>query len=254
MNTTNRQQIFLDTETTGLNKLGVPYKGHRIIEIGAVEMINRHLTGNNFHVYLKPDRQVDPEAYAIHGISNDFLVDKPTFANTAKEFLNFIRGANLVIHNATFDISFIDYEFSMLNESIPKVETFCTITDSLVMARRLFPGKRNNLDALCDRYHINNTKRKLHGALLDAEILADVYLAMTSGQTSISFLLESNQQLQSQDVIEENIKPVIHPTSSLKIIHANTNELAEHKIQLDIIAKKGKCLWHNLSFGKDVIK
>jgi len=253
MNNVNTQQIFLDTETTGLNKLGAPYKGHRIIEIGAVEMINRRLTGNNFHVYLKPDRKVDPEAYAIHGISDDFLVDKPTFSNISKKFLNFIQGANLVIHNATFDISFIDHEFSMLNQSIPKIETFCAITDSLAIARRLFPGKRNNLDALCDRYHIDNTKRKLHGALLDAEILADVYLAMTGGQASISFLPESNQQLQSQDTIED-IKLVVRPTSSLKIIYASTDELAEHEIQLNTIAKKGKCLWRNLLFDKDNIK
>ncbi|AWK13266.1 DNA polymerase III subunit epsilon [Candidatus Fukatsuia symbiotica] len=253
MSTAITRQIVLDTETTGLNKLGVHYKGHRIIEIGAVEMINRRLTGNNFHVYLKPNRQVDPEAYAIHGISDEFLADKPTFADTAKEFLDFIRGADLVIHNATFDIGFMDYEFSMLKQSIPKVETFCTITDSLVMARRLFPGKRNNLDALCDRYHIDNTKRTLHGALLDAEILADVYLAMTGGQTSLSFSLESDQQPQSQNTTED-IKPVIRPTSALKIIHASADELAEHETQLDAVAKKGKCLWRDPSFDKDAVK
>ncbi|EGY27983.1 exonuclease [Candidatus Regiella insecticola 5.15] len=154
MNTATRRQIVLDTETTGLNKVGAHYQGHRVIEIGAVEMVNRRLTGNHFHVYLKPDRLVDPEAYAIHGISDEFLADKPTFADTAKTFLDFIRGADLIIHNAAFDIGFLDYEFRLLEQNSAKIETFCTITDSLLLARQLFPGKRNNLNALCDRYHI----------------------------------------------------------------------------------------------------
>lgn len=151
-------------------------------------MINRRLTGRHFHVYIKPDRLVDPEAYNIHGISDEFLADKPMYADIADDFLDFIRGAELVIHNAMFDIGFMDYEFRLLNRDLPKTETFCKITDSLLMARKIFPGKRNSLDALCDRYLIDNSKRTLHGALLDAEILAEVYLAMTGGQTSLTFL------------------------------------------------------------------
>lgn len=240
MNTATRRQIVLDTETTGLNKVGAHYQGHRVIEIGAVEMVNRRLTGNHFHVYLKPDRLVDPEAYAIHGISDEFLADKPTFADTAKTFLDFIRGADLIIHNASFDIGFLDYEFRLLEQNSAKIETFCTITDSLLLARQLFPGKRNNLNALCDRYHIDNSKRTLHGALLDAEILAEVYLAMTGGQTSLSFLMETDQQQQNN---KEEIKPIVRPTSALKIIYANADELATHQALLEGMVKKGKCLW-----------
>lgn len=197
MSTVKNRQIVLDTETTGMNMVGVHYEGHRIIEIGAVEVINRRLTGNNFHVYLKPDRLVDPEAFGVHGISDEFLLDKPEFSQVADEFLDYIRGAELVIHNASFDIGFMDYEFEKLNRGLAKTETFCEITDSLLMARKMFPGKRNSLDALCSRYDIDNTKRTLHGALLDAEILSDVFLAMTGGQTSLTFSSDNDQSEQS---------------------------------------------------------
>ncbi|MBS0970687.1 DNA polymerase III subunit epsilon [Chimaeribacter arupi] len=241
MSTAITRQIVMDTETTGMNKLGVHYEGHRIIEIGAVEVINRRLTGRNFHVYVKPDRLVDPEAYGVHGISDEFLADKPTFADVAEEFLEFIRGGELVIHNASFDIGFMDYEFGMLNRGIPKTDTFCTITDSLLMARKLFPGKRNNLDALCDRYQIDNTKRTLHGALLDSEILAEVYLAMTGGQTSLSFSLESDRQQQNQ---EQGIQRIARPSSGLKVVYASDDEVATHESRLDLVMKKGgSCLW-----------
>ncbi|PLR50588.1 DNA polymerase III subunit epsilon [Chimaeribacter arupi] len=241
MSTAITRQIVMDTETTGMNKLGVHYEGHRIIEIGAVEVINRRLTGRNFHVYVKPDRLVDPEAYGVHGISDEFLADKPTFADVADEFLDFIRGGELVIHNASFDIGFMDYEFGMLNRGIPKTDTFCTITDSLLMARKLFPGKRNNLDALCDRYQIDNTKRTLHGALLDSEILAEVYLAMTGGQTSLSFSLESDRQQQNQ---EQGIQRIARPSSGLKVVYASDDEVATHESRLDLVMKKGgSCLW-----------
>jgi len=241
MSTAITRQIVMDTETTGMNKLGVHYEGHRIIEIGAVEVINRRLTGRNFHVYVKPDRLVDPEAYGVHGISDEFLADKPTFADVADEFLEFIRGGELVIHNASFDIGFMDYEFGMLNRGIPKTDTFCTITDSLLMARKLFPGKRNNLDALCDRYQIDNTKRTLHGALLDSEILAEVYLAMTGGQTSLSFSLESDRQQQNQ---EQGIQRIARPSSGLKVVYASDDEVATHESRLDLVMKKGgSCLW-----------
>lgn len=244
MSTVITRQIVLDTETTGMNKLGVHYEGHRIIEIGAVEVINRRLTGRNFHVYLRPDRQIDPEAYMVHGISDEFLVGKPTYAEVADDFLEFIRGAELVIHNAAFDIGFMDYEFRMLNRDLPKTETFCQITDSLQMARRLFPGKRNNLDALCDRYQIDNSKRTLHGALLDAEILAEVYLAMTGGQTSLAFSMETESQQQAAET--ESIQRIARPASALAVVYASDEELVAHEHRLDLIVKKGgSCLWRN---------
>lgn len=242
MSTAIKRQIVLDTETTGMNKLGVHYEGHNIIEIGAVEVINRRLTGRNFHIYIKPDRLVDPEAFGIHGISDEFLMDKPVFADIADEFIEFIRGAELVIHNASFDIGFMDYEFRKLNRGIPPTAEFCQITDSLALARTLFPGKRNNLDALCDRYMIDNSKRQLHGALLDAEILSDVYLAMTGGQTSLAFSLEMESS--NENSIQE-IQRVERPVSGLKVIYANATELIEHESRLDLVDKKsGKfCLW-----------
>ncbi|MBP2838259.1 DNA polymerase III subunit epsilon [Dickeya parazeae] len=244
MSTAITRQIVLDTETTGMNKLGVHYEGHKIIEIGAVEVVNRRLTGRHFHVYLRPDRLVDPEAYNIHGISDEFLADKPTYAEVADDFLDFIRGAELVIHNASFDIGFMDYEFRLLGRDIPKTETFCTITDSLLMARRLFPGKRNNLDALCDRYQIDNSKRTLHGALLDAEILAEVYLAMTGGQTSLAFSMEGESQ--QQTVQAETIQRISRPASALTVLYASDDELVAHEQRLDLIMKKGgSCLWRN---------
>ena len=234
------RQIVLDTETTGMNMVGVHYEGHRIIEIGAVEIVNRRLTGNNFHMYLKPDRLVDPEAFGVHGIADEFLIDKPTFSDIADEFLEYIRGAELVIHNATFDIGFMDYEFSKLNRGIGKTETFCQITDSLQMARKLFPGKRNSLDALCSRYEIDNSKRTLHGALLDAEILAEVFLTMTGGQTSLAFSMEGEQQ---QDASGEYIQRVTR-TSGLRVVAASDEEIMAHEQRLDLVMKKGgSCLW-----------
>jgi len=241
-NTSNRI-VVLDTETTGMNKLGVHYEGHRIIEIGAVEVINRRLTGRNFHVYLKPDRLVDPEAFGVHGISDEFLADKPVFADIADDFIEYIRGAELVIHNATFDIGFMDYEFGMLDRNVPKTETFCKITDSLAMARKLFPGKRNNLDALSDRYLIDNSKRTLHGALLDSEILSEVYLMMTGGQTSIKFTHEGEQNTGADGL---GIQRVARPVSGLKVITASEQELAWHEERLDLVVKKGgSCLWRS---------
>ncbi|WNP33822.1 DNA polymerase III subunit epsilon [Enterobacter kobei] len=241
MSTAITRQIVLDTETTGMNQLGVHYEGHKIIEIGAVEVINRRLTGNNFHVYLKPDRLVDPEAFGVHGIADEFLLDKPTFADVADEFLDYIRGAELVIHNASFDIGFMDYEFSKLNRGIPKTETFCKITDSLALARKMFPGKRNSLDALCSRYEIDNSKRTLHGALLDSQILADVFLLMTGGQTSMAFSMEGDTQ-QQQD--ETGIQRVIRQASNLRVVFASEDEVNEHEKRLDLVQKKGgSCLW-----------
>ncbi|MBD2797496.1 DNA polymerase III subunit epsilon [Xenorhabdus sp. 18] len=243
MSTAITRQIVLDTETTGMNKLGVHYEGHNIIEIGAVEVINRRLTGRHFHLYIKPERLVDPEAFEVHGISDEFLQDKPKFADIADEFIEFIRGAELIIHNATFDIGFMDYEFSKLNRGIPPTAEFCTITDSLTLARQLFPGKRNNLDALCDRYQIDNSKRTLHGALLDAEILSDVYLAMTGGQTSLAFSMEGETSGTTQ-VTE--IQPITRPQAGLRVVYASDDELNQHESRLDLVEKKGgSCLWRS---------
>ncbi|AVQ87231.1 DNA polymerase III subunit epsilon [Plesiomonas shigelloides] len=241
MSTDSNRIVVLDTETTGMNKLGVHYEGHKIIEIGAVEIVNRRLTGRHFHVYIKPDRLVDPEAIAVHGITDEFLQDKPEFAAVADEFINFIRGAELVIHNAPFDIGFMDYEFELLNRGLAKTETFCRITDTLAMARKIFPGKRNNLDALCDRYGIDNSHRTLHGALLDAEILADVYLLMTGGQTSLAFSGDSDAQGADS---QHDVQRAVAPQLSLKVVRASADELEAHESRLDLVQKKGgSCLW-----------
>ena len=241
MSTAITRQIVLDTETTGMNQIGAHYEGHKIIEIGAVEVINRRLTGNNFHVYLKPDRLVDPDAFGVHGIADEFLLDKPLFSDVADEFIDYIRGAELVIHNASFDIGFMDYEFSKLNRGIPKTDTFCKVTDSLAMARKMFPGKRNSLDALCSRYEIDNSKRTLHGALLDAQILADVFLMMTGGQTAMAFSVEGeNQQAQG----EATIQRVVRRANSLRVVLASDEEVMAHESRLDLVQKKGgSCLW-----------
>ena len=176
------RQIVLDTETTGLE----PRLGHRIIEIGCVEVVDRKVTGKRYHQYINPEREIDEGAEEVHGISTAFLADKPLFADIVDDFLNFIRGAELVIHNAPFDVGFIDHELNQLNQQNNHVEKISTVLDTLVLARKMHPGQKNNLDALCKRYDIDNSQRDLHGALLDAEILAETYLAMTGGQTMLS--------------------------------------------------------------------
>ncbi len=237
MNTSKHtRQVVLDTETTGMNKDGIVYVGHRIIEIGCVEVINRRLTGRHYHVYIKPDREVDPEAITVHGITDEFLQDKPVFSEVADEFIEFIRGAELVIHNAPFDVGFMDQEFRFLNKKTQPTEDFTTVTDTLEMAKKMFPGKRNNLDVLCDRYGINNKHRVLHGALLDAEILADVYLLMTGGQKNLN--LSSNES----GVVETG-RQTRQVQSPLAIIRASEAEQTAHQEQLDIIEKSGSCLW-----------
>lgn len=241
MSTAITRQIVLDTETTGMNQIGAHYEGHCIIEIGAVEVINRRLTGNNFHVYIKPDRLVDPDAFNVHGIADEFLRDKPVFGEVVDDFIEYIQGAELIIHNASFDIGFMDYEFSKLNRGLPKTETFCKITDSLALARRLFPGKRNSLDALCSRYEIDNSKRTLHGALLDSQILADVWLTMTGGQTSMTFAMEGESQ-NVQDTL--GVQRLVRQASRLKVIAATDEECVAHESRLDLVQKKGgSCLW-----------
>ncbi|ABF13891.1 DNA polymerase III subunit epsilon [Candidatus Palibaumannia cicadellinicola] len=237
-----KRQIVLDIETTGINKLGVHYYGHRIIEIGAVEIINRRITGKNFHVYLNPERFIDQEAFKIHGISNNFLKDKPTFAQVADKLITFISQSELVIHHAPFDIGFIDYEFKLLNRSMIS-KTFVQVTDTLLLARKIFPGKRNSLDALCNRYHIKNIHRTKHGALLDAKILAEIYLIMTGGQTSINFNLTQESNIEQKYKGKNIYFPLSHE-DKLKVIYANNKELSEHRNILDRIEKQNsKCLW-----------
>ncbi|QDF66967.1 DNA polymerase III subunit epsilon [Shewanella sp. SNU WT4] len=232
------RQIILDTETTGMNQGSGPiYKGHRVIEIGGVEMINRKLTGRHYHQYINPQQLIDIEAIGVHGITDAFVADKPKFAEIAADFLAFVDGAEIVAHNASFDISFLDHELSMLHPQGPKIASMCGVLDSLVIAKFLHPGQKNNLDALCKRYHIDNSRRDLHGALLDAEILADVYLAMTGGQTKLELSTEEPGQ-ERGDVMR-----LSKTRNALKVICAAADELAIHESRLDLVAKSGKCLW-----------
>lgn len=237
----NQRLVILDTETTGMNKDGLHYEGHRVIEIGAVEVINRRLTGRHYHVYIKPDREVDPEAIGVHGITDEFLADKPAFEDIYQELIAFIDGAEFIAHNAPFDVGFLDYEFSKLNVNVGKIQDYCKITDTLAMAKRIFPGKRNNLDVLCERYGIDNSHRTLHGALLDAEILADVYLLMTGGQTSLNF--NAGAVMGEDGVIE--VQKLTTVRKPLKIIRASADELKAHESRLDLVDKKkgDTCLW-----------
>ncbi|MDP2560636.1 DNA polymerase III subunit epsilon [Psychrobium sp. 1_MG-2023] len=236
---TYSRQVVLDTETTGMNQAGGPiYQGHKIIEIGCVEVINRRLTGRHYHVYVNPGRAVDEEAFQVHGISDEFLRDKPTFAQVASEFVEFIQGAELVIHNAPFDVSFMDYEFDMLGQGIPKTSEMSGILDTLVMAKQMHPGQRNSLDALCKRYGIDNSSRELHGALLDAEILADVYLAMTGGQTSLNLANEAENDGDGAAI------QAVNPALALKVLAATESELNAHTERLELVKSKGgQCLW-----------
>jgi len=230
------RQIVLDTETTGID----PQRGHRIIEIGCVEMINRKLTGNNFHVYINPERIVEQEAIDVHGIDNDFLQDKPVFAQIAEEFIQYIRGAELVIHNAPFDVGFMDWEFGLLNPTPGRTEDFATVFDTLAYARQKFPGQRNSLDALCKRFDIDNSHRTLHGALLDSEILADVYLMMTGGQRKLGLYKEGEESSGG----DSGIKRLANDRQALKVIAASQEELEAHQQYLqEIEEKEGKCIW-----------
>jgi DNA polymerase-3 subunit epsilon len=236
----NMRQIVLDTETTGLE----PEQGHRIIEIGCVEMIDRRLTGNNFHQYLQPDREVDPGAVEVHGISNEFLADKPRFKDIAEDLLGYLRGAELIIHNAPFDVAFLNRELELLPLPEPvRIDDLCVVTDTLVMARRAHPGQRNSLDALCKRYAVDNSHRDLHGALLDSEILADLYLAMTGGQ--VSLLLDGSDTDGRQARSVGGIRRVVGERARLPVPRAGAEEMAVHARRLQAIDErsKGQCLW-----------
>ena len=233
------RQIVLDTETTGLETA----QGHRVIEIGAVEIVHRRKTGRTFHQYLQPDREVDPGAMEVHGISNEFLRDKPRFRDVAEDFLAFVRDAELIIHNAPFDIGFLDHELALLERDLPRLERICGVVDTLVMARSLHPGQRNSLDALCRRYDIDNTQRELHGALLDAEILCDVYLAMTGGQAALS--LDADDADPGSGVMRRAPRPVSGDRPPLRVVKATTEEREAHEAWLRRLDESvgGRCIW-----------
>ncbi|MDP3088919.1 MAG: DNA polymerase III subunit epsilon [Methylotenera sp.] len=227
------RQIFLDTETTGLYHA----QGHRVIEIAAVEVVNRRLTKHHFHYYLNPDREIDQGAQEIHGISLEFLQDKPRFPEIAKELIDFIADAELIMHNAPFDVGFLNCEFGLI-EHKPVEKIAAKITDTLKMAKEMRPGQRNNLDALCKHFGIDNSRRTLHGALLDAELLADVYMAMTRGQESL--MMELNQPYKKySDATQQNIEPLL-----IKL--ASKSESNAHDDYLASLAKSGNCLWNAL--------
>ncbi len=230
------RQIVLDTETTGLNaKLG-----DRVIEIGCLELLNRRPTGNHFHHYLNPERASEEGAVKVHGISDEFLLDKPRFREIAAEFVEYIRDAELIIHNAPFDVEFLEQELALAK--LPPLSQHCAgVMDTLKMAKELHPGKKNSLDALCERYGVNNTHRTLHGALLDAELLAEVYLAMTRGQESLVMALEDEPAAKTAGGVAAE-RP------QLMVLAASAEELAEHAGVLDDIQKqsKGKCVWLKL--------
>ena len=235
------RQIILDTETTGLE----PKEGHRIIEIGCVEMVDRKLTGNNFHQYLQPDREIDAGAIEVHGITNEFLADKARFEDIAGDFVSYIEGAELVIHNAPFDVGFIDHELQLC-ASGKQVADLCSVLDTLTMARKLHAGQKNNLDALCKRYEIDNSHRELHGALLDAEILADVYLAMTGGQ--VNLLLEGDTASTADVGQVEQIRRFAEDRPRLRVIRADSEETIQHQARLKAIADAlgGPSVWEQL--------
>ena len=238
------RQVVLDTETTGLD----PEQGHRVIEIGGVELVNRRLTDRRLHYYLQPDRGIDDGALEVHGITREFLQDKPRFADVHADILSFVSGADVIIHNAPFDVAFLDHEFARLGDRSVRLESCCRILDSLALARQLHPGQRNSLDALCKRYEIDNSARQLHGALLDAEILADVYLAMTGGQAVLELGGAGETAMAtsaSRDV------PRLRRFGSIPVMHASREEIEAHERQLAHIDETsgGRCLWLHLKHG-----
>ena len=232
------RQIILDTETTGLNARS----GDRIIEVGCVELLNRQLTGNNFHRYINPERDSEEGALAVHGLTTEFLADKPKFAEIAGEMLDYLKDAELIIHNAPFDVGFLDMELERLG--LPPLEKHVhRITDTLVMAKQMYPGKRNSLDSLCDRYEISNAHRTLHGALLDAELLAEVYLAMTRGQNSLTIDMVDTPANNA-----DGSAAALEPLADILVLEASSEEIAEHETVLNTLDKevKGTCLWRTL--------
>jgi DNA polymerase-3 subunit epsilon len=232
------RQIVLDTETTGLD----PNEGHRIIEVGCVEIINRKITDNRFHVYINPEREIDAGAVEVHGITTQFLADKPLYKDIASDLLQYLKGAELIIHNAPFDVGFLNSEYSKLDVGWNGIDRHCSITDTLQMARKMHPGQKNNLDALCKRYEVDNSQRDLHGALLDAEILAEVYLAMTGGQTQLGLGEDKGDESTSGT---QTVQPVRADRPRLKVISASEDEIAAHTQRLNDIEKQsgGSTIW-----------
>jgi len=239
------RQIVLDTETTGIG----PKEGHRIIEIGCVEMVGRKFTGNNFHVYLNPEREVDEEAARVHGYTWEMLKDKPPFAQVADDFLSYVQGSELLIHNAPFDVGFLDAELERLNQTLGeqrygRMADYCSIFDTLTFARRRHPGQRNSLDALCKRYEVDNTGRTLHGALLDSEILADVYLNMTGGQTALLLGGEADELDSDSGPSSTQTRRLDAQRPALKVLQPTAQELAAHDAKLEALQQaSGQCIW-----------
>jgi DNA polymerase-3 subunit epsilon len=240
----SRRQVVLDTETTGLD-VG---QGHRIIEIGAVELLGRRPTGRHFHRYLNPGRAIDEGAQAVHGISSAFLEDKPTFAEVASEFIDFVQGAELLIHNAPFDVAFIDAELERLGGGVRRLAEVAQVTDTLALARELYPGQPNSLDRLCRRLGVDNSQRELHGALLDAQLLADVYLAMTSGQGALEFAVADAAPGETRAPVAEAAPGAA--VRAIPVVRATDQELARHGRRLQAISERaGNCLWLQLESG-----
>lgn len=237
------RQIILDTETTGIEVR----EGHRLIEIGGVEVINRRLTGRHYHQYINPERPIDPEAIGVHGITDERVANEPVFADVAEAFWTFVQGAELVIHNAPFDVGFLDSELARLGRSdLGPIASGCRILDTLKMARERHPGQRNSLDALCKRYAIDNGHRELHGALLDAEILADVYLAMTGGQTALGLAADAGGRESRQERGGFAIRRLSDERVRLPVVKANDQELDAHRERLSKIREQGACVWDRL--------
>jgi DNA polymerase-3 subunit epsilon len=237
MNEANeKRQIVFDTETTGMNFDGLPHEGHRVIEIGCVELINRKLTGRHYHVYLNPERAIDAKAIEVHGITDERVANEPLFSAIQADFLAFIRGAELIAHNAMFDVGFINQELQ-LSGATQRLEDDCSITDTLAMAKKTFPGQKNNLDALCKRYGIDNAHRTLHGALLDAEILADVYLRLSGGQAELNWIANDKQQDATQSM---QLKLA---AEQLLVLAATSDEAAAHQQKLTQLQASGACIW-----------
>ena len=238
------RQIILDTETTGLEAI----QGHRIIEIGCVELVNRRPSGRTFQRYLNPERAIDPGAEAVHGLSAAFLKNQPKFASVVDDFIAFVAGAELIIHNAPFDVGFIDHEFGLLPPPQRLLTDHCTILDTLALARQLHPGQRNSLDALCKRYGVDNSNRELHGALLDARILLDVYLAMTGGQGALTLHADSGAGAAGAKTSARRRPMAVE----IPVIRATAEELAAHEVALDLVQKAGggKCLFRAVAVPK----
>jgi DNA polymerase-3 subunit epsilon len=236
------RQVVLDTETTGLE----PAQGHRIIELGCVEIMNRRVTDRLLHYYLNPEREVDAGALQVHGLSNEFLADKPRFADVAQDLIGFVAGAEVLIHNAPFDVGFLNHELARTDPQLGNVESHCSITDTLTMARQRHPGKKNSLDALCKQYGVDNSRRDLHGALLDAQLLAEVYLAMTGGQAALSFA----ESTEARTAVRTPAGRSDLERPALPVVRAGEAERAAHDARLSAIDRVsgGRCLWKELGW------